>query len=391
MKILFIHEVDYLEKVIFEMHEIPELLVARNHQVTFLDFPEQEKLWPPRLKYKSVEISGRVELSSKFKLTRMARVFPYPLDRIWNAMTCWIPVGRLLGAIKPDVIILYAVPTNGWQTLRMAKSLGIPVVYRAIDVSHEIRKTIFSTMVRKAERYVVQNANMTLANNESMARHVIELGAPSTSVKVLFPGVAGIETLIPTDISSRRNDVLLFMGTLFDFCGVADLISWLRKWGKAAGNCELWILGDGGALSEIVLSAEENQYEVKLMGFVPFAKLYEVMSQATVAVLPFDEIPVAHKALPGKVPQYIAAGLPVVSTRLEGLRSLLPDGAGVLYAEPGEDFVKRIDELLNDANKRNNIVSEGRVLLQEQCSWPSVISKVEQLLMELVEQESARK
>ena len=355
MKILFVHEVDYLKKVIFEMHEIPELLAARNHQVTFVDFPEHEKLWPPRIRYKTIRIHGRVQKSSELDLVRMARVFPYPFDRIWNALTCWIPIRRLIRSTKPDLIILYAVPTNGWQTLRLARALGIPVVYRAIDVSHEIRKSIFFSAVRIAERYVVQNASLVLANNESMARHVIELGAPQERVRVLFPGVAGIDLPSPIHDAVRRRDVLLFMGTLFDFCGVADLITWISTWGKAAKDCELWILGGGGALSEIVLRAEESDYSVKLLGVVPFKELYEVMSQATVAVLPFEEIPVAHKALPGKVPQYIVSGLPVVSTLLEGLQSLLPNEAGVLYAQPGEEFVRRIDELLNDVNLQNKV------------------------------------
>jgi hypothetical protein len=387
MKILFVHEVDYLKKVIFEMHEIPELLVARNHQVTFVDFPEHEKLWPPRFRYRTVRIHGRVQKSSEFDLVRMARVFPYPFDRIWNALSCWLPIRRLIRSTKPDLIVLYAVPTNGWQTLKTARALGIPVVYRAIDVSHEIRKSIFLSAVRIAERYVVRNASMTLANNDSMARHVIDLGAPPDHVRVLFPGVAGIDAPLQIHALPRRRDVLLFMGTLFDFCGVADLITWISTWGKAAKACELWILGGGGALSEIVLRAKENDFEIKLLGFVPFAELYEVMSQATVAVLPFDEISVAHKALPGKVPQYIVAGLPVVSTRLEGLQSLLPNEAGVLYAQPGEEFVGRIDELLNDVNLQNKVVAAGQECLKQRCCWPNVISEIELLLSQVVEDE----
>jgi glycosyltransferase involved in cell wall biosynthesis len=264
-------------------------------------------------------------------------------------------------------------------------------VYRAIDVSHEIRRSVFSSLVKIAERYVVRNVNMTLANNEAMSRHVIDLGASPKRVQVLFPGVAGIDLGSRVDTSSKRSDVLLFMGTLFDFCGVADLITWISTWGKAAKDCELWILGGGGALSQIVLRADQNNFEIKLLGIVPFGELYEVMSQATIAVLPFEEIPVAHKALPGKVPQYIVAGLPVVSTRLEGLRSLLPNEVGVLYVEPGEEFVKRIDELLGDQNMRNKVVSAGQEYLRLHCSWPSVISEIEYLLSELVDQEGAGK
>jgi hypothetical protein len=82
MKILFVHEVDYQEKVIFEMHEIPEMLANRGHDVSFVDFPEHERLWPPRLRMKREKIEGRVVSNSEIKLIRLARVFPFPIDRL---------------------------------------------------------------------------------------------------------------------------------------------------------------------------------------------------------------------------------------------------------------------------------------------------------------------
>ena len=40
MKILVLHEIDYLEKVIYEIHEFPELLARAGHEVTFFHFQE---------------------------------------------------------------------------------------------------------------------------------------------------------------------------------------------------------------------------------------------------------------------------------------------------------------------------------------------------------------
>ena len=40
MRLLFIHEVNYRDKVVFEMHDFPELLALAGHDVTFIDFGE---------------------------------------------------------------------------------------------------------------------------------------------------------------------------------------------------------------------------------------------------------------------------------------------------------------------------------------------------------------
>ena len=44
MKILVLHEIDYLEKVIYEIHEFPELLARAGHEVTFFHFPYDGEL-----------------------------------------------------------------------------------------------------------------------------------------------------------------------------------------------------------------------------------------------------------------------------------------------------------------------------------------------------------
>ena len=386
MKILFIHEVDFREKVIFEMHEFPELLAERGHEISFIDFPENESLWPPRLTTKREQIQGRVISTIAINLISLPRVFPFPLDRIYNACTSWLTIRKEIRESRPDLIFLYGVPTNGWQSIFLARRNGIPTIYRAIDVSHQIRKSFFSKLIKSAEKYVVKNADLVLTHNASMSEHVTSLGALAEHVTLLFPGVAGFGEEREIQQFEKRDNVVLFMGTLFEFCGVADLVSWISEWQGTASNCEFWILGDGPHKNAVLAMADSTGRtdQLKFFGFVPFHELTERMKVATVAVLPFQEIPLTHNALPGKVAQYINAGLPVVSTRLNGLNSLLSSGQGVVYAAPGEEFVDKLNQLLNDDLLRKEVVEQGMLKLDEVCSWPAVISKIEAIISELL-------
>ena len=45
MRVLFVHEVSFLDKPIFEMHEFPEYLASRGHEVHFVDFLENGHLF----------------------------------------------------------------------------------------------------------------------------------------------------------------------------------------------------------------------------------------------------------------------------------------------------------------------------------------------------------
>src|SRR5450756_161320 len=43
VNILVVHEVEWSSKVVYEVHEIPELLARRGHRVVFIDYEESYK------------------------------------------------------------------------------------------------------------------------------------------------------------------------------------------------------------------------------------------------------------------------------------------------------------------------------------------------------------
>lgn len=65
MKILFIHEVNYRGKVVFEMHEFPELLALAGHEVHFLEFPEDIGIRNFSLRTRRQTISGKAYPEAK--------------------------------------------------------------------------------------------------------------------------------------------------------------------------------------------------------------------------------------------------------------------------------------------------------------------------------------
>ena len=68
MRILFIHEVNYANKVIFEMHEFPELLALRGHKISFFHFPEAPDHPKRSLRTRRDRIAGRVHLDAEIEL-----------------------------------------------------------------------------------------------------------------------------------------------------------------------------------------------------------------------------------------------------------------------------------------------------------------------------------
>ena len=148
MRLLFDHEVNWRAKVVYEIHDYPELLSLAGHEVVFIDFPvgETRREFSRFLDLRTRVRKGqtRAHEGSSVEVRTPGRVLPAPLDRLLASVTHAPAIWRALKHEKFDAVILYGAPTNGWQTVWIANRLGVPVIFRAIDVSHVLRKSIRS-------------------------------------------------------------------------------------------------------------------------------------------------------------------------------------------------------------------------------------------------------
>lgn len=376
------HEVSYEDKVVFEMHEFPEFLSLRGHDVAFIDFPEHQVNWKSIFN-KSQTISGRALSDARIRLYSLANLFPSILGRIFAVFLAWIQIPKIINKEKPDVVILYGVPTNGVQTIWAAHRRGIPVVHRSIDVSHLLRSGILSKFVKWFEKRVFEGSDVIVANNSALAKYINSVATPRRSVHVLSPGILNMDTS-RVEIKEEEKFDFVFMGTLFRFSGLDWFIREMSK-ESATNQTSLLIIGDGedGERLRDLVQDLNLQHRIKFTGFVQFSDLKPEVLKGRIGLLPFLEIPVANYALPGKVLQYVRFGIPTVSTRLDGLMSYLPSGHGVLYAKPGSEFLQVAYELLRDSIARRELVLKGNQTLDEKSDWGKVLESFENDMYEI--------
>jgi glycosyltransferase involved in cell wall biosynthesis len=396
VKILFVHEVNWRKKPIYEIHDYPELLSLRGHEINFIDFPEGEKLFRFRVfknfKTNNFSKQSRAHKNSNVKLLTPGRVVFAPFDRLVHSITFVPLLLKTLRSTKFDVIVLYGVPTNGWQTVLIAKLLRVPVLYRAIDVSYELRKTRFRPIIKLAERIVCKFSDAVSVNNPSLAKHCISFGASETSVTVDYPGLdlnrfspkLKNETLRESLKINLDENVVVFMGTLYRFAGMAKLLDLATETLRARPKTKFLILGDGEARNEIetLISNSGLQNQVILTGFISYDELPDYLNLADVAFNSFEIGVVTNNALPWKVVQYLACGLPTVATPLSGLTAYtgIAEDNGVTYRDLDSTFVTEIFALLDNPNRRQEMAKQARDLVVTQSSWSNCLERFENLL-----------
>jgi glycosyltransferase involved in cell wall biosynthesis len=387
MKIIFVHEVSWFNKVVYEMHDFPELLSLRGHNVHFLDFDEGK----PRAKWRSVTtVETRAHAGSRVTVTTPPRFLPGILGRLLATIIAPMVFLQLVMKVQPDVVVTYAIPTSGWQITTICRYRKIPVIARVIDIPHVLRETHFKQLVKRSEKFVFKRVDFVSTHNEALRQYCIKFGASPERSSVIYPGV-DLTRFFPAppraDLQQRlgltpTDKVALFMGTIFRFSGLTELLTELAPALRQDQTLKFLILGDGEDFSRLQQPANTLQIakNVIMPGRIKYDDLANHLRLGQVALLPFRPEPVTHGALPGKVLQYLACGLPTIATELEGLMSMIPKGDGVVYGRDLTHLAQEAITLIHQPTHRHVIASRGVGLMTKLCDWSNQLAQFENLL-----------
>ena len=387
MKILFVHEVSWFNKVVYEMHDFPELLSLSGHEVHFLDFDEGK----PRARWKPITtIESRAHKGSQVSVTTPPRFLPGILGRLLATLIQPLVFIQLIKRIKPDVVVTYSIPTSGWQITNICNRNNIPIVARVIDIPHVLRETHFKPLVKWSEKYVFRKASFVSTHNEALRQYCIGLGAAPDKSSVIYPGI-DMSRFFPapprqdllTKVGIQPTDkVLLFMGTIFRFSGLVELLTELAPALRLDKSIKFLILGDGedfNRLHQLAITLG-LQNQVLMSGRIEYDLLADYLRLGHVALLPFKQELVTHGALPGKVLQYLACGLPTIATPLDGLQSMIPPNKGILYANDSQEMANMAIDLVSKPDQQHQLATFGLDLMTRHCNWAAQLQSFEQMI-----------
>jgi glycosyltransferase involved in cell wall biosynthesis len=390
MRILFAHEINYETKVIYEVQEYPELLAERGHEIVFLQFEEGAN-FKLGLKGRDRKIKGRVKENVELRLVTPHRFGFEKIDRIWTVFSSIFTISRLLKESKFDLIVNYAVPTFGFQLLTLSRLHKVPFVHRALDASHVIRESFWNPFIRIAEKFIYKNSKNLSANNPALARYCSEFSGRKSAVSTELPPLellpfraARHDALLANSLGIMPKDkVIMYMGSFFYFSGLAQVIRDFARETQNQKNLKLLLIGGGEQdkeLRELVAQLEVGD-SVVFTGIIPFSELANYLKLGHVAINSMEKLLVSDVAFPHKVIQYMATGIPVVTTKLDGLQMTFGDEAGITWAQSPSEIIDESLRLLNSSESHLQFLRDKQLAAVSRFSHETATDVFESLLI----------
>jgi glycosyltransferase involved in cell wall biosynthesis len=393
MRILVVHEVNYLSKTIYEFQILPEILSLLGHSVTVVDYNDSWRnesngggFVMPRRVY---PVTHRAYDRARISLYRPGMIRVPGLSRVSGAVSAGIEVARLLKHSSIDVVLLYGLPTVGVQTLLAAGACEVPVAFRAIDVTHELVPPALSLPTRMLESVVFNHVALNIALTPLLRSYILGYGVPDSKVRLLPSGVD--TNLFSPGASRRTNDpTVLFMGTIYRFSGLDRVI---RDWKSLLGvfpGAKLLIVGAGEDQNRLAGLADEAGVasNVIFTGMQPYSALPDFIRSSDVCINPFELNGITEKILPTKLFQYLACGKPVVATKLPGtLPFLSGEDDGVVYTNI-EETVPILKSLLSNPGTCSELGTRG-VTAARRYDWTEIAKQMASWLQELAAERSS--
>jgi len=225
---------------------------------------------------------------------------------------------------------------------------------------------------------------------EGIKRRLLFNGVNKKRVAVIGNGT-DINHFKPMDRKEAKKGIglksdYLYVGFIGNFAiwqGLDYLIQAIPDVLKVHNNTCFILVGDGPEMPKIQkeISQFKNK-EVLLTGRVSYKEAGKYINAFDVGVAPFIEERNASIGLsPLKIRDYAACGVPIVTSRIEGLEIVEEEDIGILVPPDDSAALSRaIIKLLKNPQMREEMGKRGRKIAEKHFSWKGIAEQILELV-----------
>jgi glycosyltransferase involved in cell wall biosynthesis len=268
--------------------------------------------------------------------------------------------------------------------MTLARQQGIPGLLEVnaplLEETATFRSLVDQPTAERQVRRAFADASALLAVSGGVARYLDGFPAASGKVHVVPNGVEP-ERFAVTDRVPRAEDpvVVGFVGSLRPWHGLDGLVRAMALLARDGVAARLLIVGRGPERERLeALAAELGITDsIEWTGVLPESRVPPALARMDIAVAPYPALPDFYFS-PLKLFEYMAAGLPVVTTTVGDLPQLVDDGRTGVLTPPDEPvaLARAIAALAADPERCRRLGTAARARVIERHSWQATAARI---------------
>lgn len=271
--------------------------------------------------------------------------------------------------------------------LETARAAGIPTVLEVnaplVDEQAEHRSLVHRHEAERATARALAAADVIVAVSDGVAAWLDEWPEAEGRVHVITNGVDPQRFLAPAREARPRRPgepfTVGFLGTLKPWHGLDTLVAAFVALRQRFPEARLRIVGDGPQREALrdALAAAGALEAAELVGAVSPAEVPGHLAAMDVSVAPYPDLRPFYFS-PLKVVESMAAGLPVVASRVGALDDLVAHGVTGLLCPPGDptSLAEALGDLAADPGRCARMGAAGRARALAEHTWDAVVDRV---------------
>ena len=328
-----------------------------------------------------------------------------------------IPVGKELALMKqletrleevanevrPNIIHAHSPVLNAFPAIKVARKLGIPVVYEirafwedaAVDHGTTTEGSLRYRATRRLETRAIQQVDHVFTICEGLRSDIAARGIAAEKITVI-PNAVDIESF---DLGGTTDEALKeelglagcmvvgFIGSFYAYEGLDLLLEALPLILFQLPDVRLLLVGGGPqeqALKEQAVRLGVAD-KVVFSGRVPHSEVQRYYDLVDVLAYPRHSMRLTELVTPLKPLEAMAQGRLIVASDVGGHKELIRDGeTGILFfAGSVTSLADSIMKLLAKREYWTEMRTAGRVFVEEERTWANSVANYQQIYQRL--------
>lgn len=260
-------------------------------------------------------------------------------------------VGDLAEEWRPDVLHAHSPALCGTAALRVARRLGLPLVYEirafwedaAVGNGMGREGSLKYRLTRALENRVIAGADAVVTICHGLRDDLIARGVPAGKIGIMPNGVdlelfgspIARDEPLARDLDLGDGPVIGFIGSFYDYEGLDDLIEAMPALLEKQPQARLLMVGGGPMAEDLRRLAEASPAAsaIRFVGRVPHGEVERYYSLCDIMTYPRKASRLTDLVTPLKPLEAMAQGKLVAASSVGGHRELITDGVtGTLFA-----------------------------------------------------------